>query len=62
MPLVLFFNTQTMRIKSIVGKHQHCYDFLKKLTLWRDLNPAPLFLRRLQCPLRHAASANFAVF
>jgi hypothetical protein len=57
MPSFLFFNTQTMPIKSIVHTQQHCYDFRKKLKPWRVSNPGLLFLLRMRCRLSHAASA-----
>jgi hypothetical protein len=42
----LFYNTQTMHIKSI--KHINIAIFpIKKLTPWRDSSPGLLFLRRL---------------
>jgi hypothetical protein len=47
-------NTQTMHTKSIT----HNSIFPKILIPWRDSNPGLLFLRRMRCPLRHAARAD----
>jgi hypothetical protein len=59
MPYFLFFNKQTMHIKSIVGSQQHCYDFLKHLIPWRDSNPDLLFLGR--CRLCRQGKESVAV-
>jgi hypothetical protein len=56
---ISLFNTQTMHTYEVYSTTQyHCYDFLKKLTSWRDSNPGLLFLRRMRCRLRHADRAE----
>jgi hypothetical protein len=42
-----------MLIKSIVNNSTAMFS----LKTWRDSNPGLLFLRRMRCPLRHAARA-----
>jgi hypothetical protein len=42
MPLILSFNTQAMRIKSIAFSQKHSYAFPKNLTPCRDSNPGLL--------------------
>jgi hypothetical protein len=54
MPLFLLFNTQTMHFKSSYTQ-QHCYVFLKTLYPGGIRTRVFLFLRRMRCPLRHAA-------
>jgi hypothetical protein len=56
MPLFLLFNTQTMHIKSFYTQ-QHCYVSLKTLYPGGIRTRVFLFLRRMRCPLRHAARA-----
>jgi hypothetical protein len=48
------FNTQTMHIKSYYTQ-QHCYDSLKTLYPGGIGTRVFSFLRRMRCPLRHAA-------
>jgi hypothetical protein len=51
------FNTQTMQIKSFYTQ-QHCYVSLKTLYPGGIRTRVFLFLRRMRCPLRHAARAK----
>jgi hypothetical protein len=62
MPLFLFFNTQTMHINSIVHNSIDMYDFLNNLIPRRDSNNGLLFLRRMQCRLRHDTRENYAIY
>jgi hypothetical protein len=48
------FNTQSMHIKSFYTQ-QHCYVSLKTLYPGGIRTRVFLFLRRMRCPLRHAA-------
>jgi hypothetical protein len=57
MPLFLRFNTQTMHFKSLYTQ-QHCYVSLKTLYPGGIRSRVFLFLRRMRCPLRHAARAK----
>jgi hypothetical protein len=50
------FNTQTMHIKSFYTQH-HCYVFLITLYPVVVRTRVFLFLRRVRCPLCHAARA-----
>jgi hypothetical protein len=61
MPFLILFNTLTNHMKLICYTQQHCYVFPKILYVvpWRDSNPDLLSLKRMRCPLRHAASASF---
>jgi hypothetical protein len=56
MPLFLFFNTQTMHIKSIV--HNSIAMTSKKPYTLRDSNQGLLFLRRMRRRLHHAVRAG----
>jgi hypothetical protein len=60
MPLPMYFSskhTQAMHIKPITHNNMAMFS-LKPIPIpWRDPNPGPLFLRRVRCPLRHAARA-----
>jgi hypothetical protein len=57
MPLFLLSNTQTMHIKSFYAQ-QHCYVSLKTLYPGGIRTRVFLLLRRVRCPLRHAARAT----
>jgi hypothetical protein len=54
------FNTQTMHIKSFY-KQQYCYVSLKTLYPGGIQTRVFSFLRRMRCPLHHAARANLKV-
>jgi hypothetical protein len=51
------FNTQTMHIKLFYTK-QHCYVSLKTSFPGGIRTRVFLFLRRMRCPLRHAATGH----
>jgi hypothetical protein len=55
MPLFIFFNIKTMRIKSIT--HNSIAMLSPKFIIWRESKPGLQFLRRMWCPLRYAARA-----
>jgi hypothetical protein len=60
MTLFLLFNTQTMHIK-LFYTQQHCYVSLKTLYPGGIRTRVFLFLRRMRCPLRHAARALYEI-
>jgi hypothetical protein len=51
------FNSQTMHIKSFYTQ-QHCYVSLKTFYPGGIRTQVFLFMRRMRCPLRHAARAG----
>jgi hypothetical protein len=58
MPLFLFFRTQTRHIKTVI--HYSIAMFSpKNLITWQESNPGLQLLRRMRCPLRHAARAAY---
>jgi hypothetical protein len=59
--LFLLFNTQTMHIK-LFYTQQHCYVSLKALYPGGIWTWVFLFLRRMRCPLRHAARTSYQKF
>jgi hypothetical protein len=56
--LYFSFSTHKRCILSQICAQQHCYAFPKNLIPWRDSNPGLMYLRRVWCPLRHAARAS----
>jgi hypothetical protein len=50
-----FYFQRTNTAYEVDFTQQHCYEFLRNLTPWRDSNRGILFLRRMQCRLRHTA-------
>jgi hypothetical protein len=57
MPLFSLLNTQTMHINSMANNS----IAMVSLKLWRDSNTGRLILRRMQCPLHHAARAKASI-
>jgi hypothetical protein len=57
MPL---FHHKTIHIKSLLYTTA-LLCFTKNPIPWRDSNPGLLYLRRMQCALRHAAGATFFI-